>query len=550
MPKQFDKLQLKAQKLLHATSEELRQIERADIHKLFKDLQVYQFELERQNKKLRLATVEIQKSEAKYSDLYDFAPLGYFTFDRKGVIIEVNIAGADLLGVAKRNLIKHKIRRFAAYGYRGTCDLHLHDVLKTRLKQMCALKFVQNDGTEFWARLESIAVKNDQGNYNQIRTAVLNITDQVRAEQALRESESRYRAVVEDQTELICRWLPDGTLTFVNKAYCRYFNKRMDELIGSNFIPMIPLEDHVKVQAHFASINVDNPVAIHEHRAIVPSGEIRWHQWTNRALFNERGRLIEFQSVGRDITEQKKLQDEFLKAQKHESIGTLAGGVAHDFNNLLSVIMSNIELAQTYAEPGDDVSAYLSESIDACMRVRDLTGQFITFSKGGPLVKKTGCLAELSNFAADAALAESNIICEFAVMDGLWPVEFDEALMKHALSNLFVNAHEAMPAGGKVQVSAQNLIVDPQHSEPDPLLAGGPYIKLMIRDQGRGITVSDLTHVMDPYFTTKKKGPEKGLGLGLTTAYAIIRKHGGDLQIQSSAAGTTVCVYLPACVEC
>jgi rsbT co-antagonist protein RsbR len=134
--------------------------------------------------------------------------------------------------------------------------------------------------------------------------------------EALRESEARYRNVVEDQTELICRWLPGGKLTFANKAYCRYFGKKLEELIGHSFMRLIPEEDHEKVKRHFASIGPANPVSIQEHRVTAPNGEIRWQQWSNRAIFDEQGCLVEFQSVGRDITDRKQLEEKLLKAHQ------------------------------------------------------------------------------------------------------------------------------------------------------------------------------------------------------------------------------------------
>ena len=142
----------------------------------------------------------------------------------------------------------------------------------------------------------------------QVITVVHDITQRKRAEQSLRESEERYRAVVEDQTELICRFQPDWTLTFVNEAYCRYFSKRRDELLGQSFMDLIPPEDHPQVKRQIALLGRERPVVTYEDRALLPSGEIRWQQWTDRAIFDERGRLVEFQSVGRDITQRKRAE--------------------------------------------------------------------------------------------------------------------------------------------------------------------------------------------------------------------------------------------------
>jgi diguanylate cyclase (GGDEF)-like protein/PAS domain S-box-containing protein len=154
------------------------------------------------------------------------------------------------------------------------------------------------------------------------RIAQLEAADAERqlAEEALRESEARYRAIVEDQTELICRFLPDGTLTFVNEAYCHYFGKKHEELIGSSFMPLILERDQAFIEEQLTSLSLENPVVTYEHRIMLPDGEIRWQQWTNRAIFDERGRFIEFQSVGRDITEWVRAEEQLVYIATHDAL--------------------------------------------------------------------------------------------------------------------------------------------------------------------------------------------------------------------------------------
>jgi len=138
-----------------------------------------------------------------------------------------------------------------------------------------------------------------------------------KAEEALRKSEARYRAVVQDQTELICRFTPDGTLTFVNDSYCRYFSKTPEELLGHKFMPLIPEENHKQIENHFTSFSRENPVAEQEHRVIARKGDIRWQKWINRAIFDAHGTIVEFQSVGRDVSE-RKLAERALKEKEAE----------------------------------------------------------------------------------------------------------------------------------------------------------------------------------------------------------------------------------------
>ena len=151
---------------------------------------------------------------------------------------------------------------------------------------------------------------------NELRQHLRNMErERFELEKTLGESLTRYRAIVEDQSELICRFDPDCALTFVNEAYCRFFNKRQEDLIGSSFMPFIPPSDREKVRAHFNSLEPENPVATHEHQVIEKNGEIRWQQWTNRAIFDEQGVIKEFQSVGHDITDRKLAEEELRRAR-------------------------------------------------------------------------------------------------------------------------------------------------------------------------------------------------------------------------------------------
>jgi PAS domain S-box-containing protein len=145
-----------------------------------------------------------------------------------------------------------------------------------------------------------------------LKSLAMTLTRAMRLRQ-LKESEEKYRSIVEDQTELIRRFLPGGTLTFVNEAYCRYFGKKREELLGDSFMKFIPDEDHEQIEKHFMFINRENPVAKHEHRVIKPDGEICWQQWTDRAMFDKHGNLAEYQSVGSDITERKRMEKELRK---------------------------------------------------------------------------------------------------------------------------------------------------------------------------------------------------------------------------------------------
>jgi diguanylate cyclase (GGDEF)-like protein/PAS domain S-box-containing protein len=165
------------------------------------------------------------------------------------------------------------------------------------------------------------------------------VEEKRRAEEALRESEARYRTIVEDQTELICRFLPDGALTFVNEAYCRYCGKKPEELIGHTFMSFIPDEDQEFVRKQFISLSSENPLVTYEHQVVIPNGEIRWLQQSDRAIFDEQGRILEFQSVGRDISERVRAEQQLAYMATHDALTGLPNRVL--FNDRLTMALAH-----------------------------------------------------------------------------------------------------------------------------------------------------------------------------------------------------------------
>ena len=244
--------------------------------------------------------------------------------------------------------------------------------------------------------------------------------------------------------------------------------------------------------------------------------------------------------VFRDITEQKNMFEESLRADKLESLGILAGGIAHDFNNILTAILGNLSLAKMYCAPTDRLYPRLGEAERASLRAKDLTQQLLTFAKGGEPLKHTASLKELIRESATFALRGANVRCEFELAQALWTAEVDEGQMSQVIHNLVLNAVQAMPDGGVIRVTAENVTLaagDAQGLKP------GPYLRISLADRGVGIAPEHLPHIFDPYFTTKQKGS----GLGLATSYSIIKKHDGLLTVESELGrGTTFRIHLPA----
>ena len=244
-----------------------------------------------------------------------------------------------------------------------------------------------------------------------------------------------------------------------------------------------------------------------------------------------------------DQTEKLKTEDELQKARHLESIAALSGGIAHDYNNLLTVIIGNISLIQSYIDPGDIIYRLLKEAQDASMVAKSLTQKLITFSRGGSPIKETADMAALLQIVTEFSLSGSNIKCRFDIPDSVALVDIDKTQVSQAVHNLVMNAREAMPKGGIIIVTAQNV----ENIDGDSEYDAGPWVKISIKDQGTGISPENLSKIYDPYFSTKERGNQKGTGLGLSICYSIIQKHDGVMEIESAVGeGTVVHIYLRA----
>src|SRR6266545_3952221 len=248
--------------------------------------------------------------------------------------------------------------------------------------------------------------------------------------------------------------------------------------------------------------------------------------------------------VFRDITENRKLETELNKASKLESLGLLAGGIAHDFNNILTGIFGNVSLVKMMVAAGDSqVHERLEKAEQACLRAKEMTSQLLTFARGGAPIKRVRAVPQLLKEACDIAVLGSNVRCEFSYDPDLQPVEVDSGQMTQVLNNLLLNAVQAMPEGGAIKVRAGNV---PAGTRPGLPLTGANYVRISIQDQGPGIPAEHLPRVFDPFFTTK----HKGRGLGLATAYSIVHKHGGLIDVESKVdQGATFHLYLPASAQ-
>ena len=237
-----------------------------------------------------------------------------------------------------------------------------------------------------------------------------------------------------------------------------------------------------------------------------------------------------------EIAQREQIEEELLRARKLESLGVLAGGIAHDFNNFLTVVQGNIEMARMRLDSGDPVQEILDQTANACRRAAFLSSQLLTFAKGGTPVRRLISIADLVKDAVQLARAGTQTCIDVGIAEDLWFGEVDPGQISQVLHNILLNARQAMPECGIIEVRAENLAL--QSPRGDDL-----RVRISIRDYGCGIPASDLPRIFDPYFTTKSGAP----GLGLATAYAIVTKHGGSISVKSQPGdGTTFIIDLPA----
>jgi PAS domain S-box-containing protein len=393
----------------------------------------------------------------------------------------------------------------------------------------------------------SVAITRDLSDIRKVLDALRTTNEQLNSEIAarqqveisLRKSENEYRAIFENTGTATVILENDATISLANAEYEKLSGFSRQEIEGrkkwTEFVVEEDLE-RMKEYHRVRRIEQDSVPRQYEFRFRNKSGRLG-QVFATVAMIPGSSRSV---ASLLDITDQKRMEAEALKAQKLESLGILAGGIAHDFNNILTAILGNISLAKLFVKPEDKILKRLEETEKASLRAKDLTQQLLTFSKGGDPVKKTMSIAELIEETAIFALRGSNVNLEFSLPEDLWPVEIDEGQINQVINNLIINADQAMPAGGTVEIAAENVVLEPSSSSP---LQSGRFVRVTIQDQGIGIRKDHLSKIFDPYFTTK----EHGTGLGLATAYSIIRRHGGQVRAESAAGvGTKFYFQLPA----
>jgi PAS domain S-box-containing protein len=373
----------------------------------------------------------------------------------------------------------------------------------------------------------------------------------LRQQQSLQENEEKFRTVA-DYTPGWEYW--EGLqreIIYMNPSCEAITGYSRAEFIADPNLLMRVIHPDDRQQAEVHRHDISNQEdGILNFRVIRRDGGIRWIEhichpvWGNDGVF--KGRRIS----NRDITERKRLEAEVVKIRNLESLAILAGGIAHDFNNLFQVLIGNIQLAKMNTKESSEAFPFLETAEQAYGLATKLTNRLIAFSPGGDILPINIQPASFIEEETVSALEGSGLVAEFDLADTLYPIKVEPSQFRNVIKQMVLNASEATPPGanGKLRITAANVSLLENH-EKHPILAPGNYVRISIEDHGCGISKENLPQIFDPYFSTKQRGSQKGMGLGLTLCDTIIRKHGGAITVDSEPGkGTTFDIYLPAVV--
>ncbi|MGJ5817499.1 ATP-binding protein [Paludibaculum fermentans] len=521
-------------------------------HRLLHELQVHQLELEMQNEELRRAQDALDIARARYFDLYDLAPVGYCTLNEQGLIVEANLTASGLLGVARGTLTQQRLSAFILPEDADIYYRHRKQLLNSPEPQSCMVRMRCAQGREFWAVLSSTLVSG--GEPPSQRVTISDISELKRAEGSLRQSESRLRDAESLAHAGAITWDFDSDrTTWSDEVYSitgRSLGEpvlRLDEC-SSLFTP----ESATRFSEAIRQALTANSTFDLELEVVRPDGVHRQARARGAALRDARGRLVRLACSLQDITEQKQaeaeraaLQSQLAQAQKLESIGRLASGVAHDFNNLLAVINGYAGFLSLELPAGDPLKLSAIEICKAGARASNLVAQLLAFSltqaNKSDAVSLNQIVVESVQMLRQVVGSDIEVITRLS--QGAGPVLADADQLHQVILNLAVNARDAMPHGGRLEIATREVELDAAATLRHPDAAPGRFVVLTFTDSGTGMTAEVRERIFEPFFTTKEPG--RGTGLGLATVYGILRQNGGWIEVETAVGrGSTFRIFL------
>lgn len=531
---------------------------------------------DREELERRRAEAALKESRQRLSDIIEFLPDATLVVDKDKKIIAWNRAIEEMTGVSKEQMIGKGDYEYTIpfYGEKRRHLIDLIDVHDEKLESQYwnitrkgGIVYTETyvpkvfGGTGAYVFTAAAPLFDSDGNRWGAIESIRDMTEQKRAEEALRRSEEKYRELVENANSIILRMDNMGKVTFMNEFALRFFGYSEDEIIGRSVIGTIvpPLETSGRdLQLMIEDIALNpNRYASNINENMRKGGERVWIAWTNKPIRYDNGKVTETLCVGNDITDRRKaekerenLQAQLNQAQKLESVGRLASGVAHDFNNMLGVILGHADLVLGEITPDIPLYHNVVQIKNAAERSADLTRQLLAFARKQTINPR---LLDLNKTISGVLKMLRRLIGEginlvWKPCTDVWPVKIDPSQVDQILTNLAVNARDAMTGIGSITIETSNIVLDDSYSDTHNGFTAGSFVMLAVSDIGAGMDKATLDRIFEPFFTTKELG--KGTGLGLATVYGIVKQNNGFINAYSEPGhGTTFKIYIPRAEE-
>jgi two-component system, cell cycle sensor histidine kinase and response regulator CckA len=555
-------LRKRAEKIARGRNEKVPQdpttLSSAAAQRLFHDLQVHQIELELQNEELRQAQVLLETSRARYFDLYNLAPVGYFTLNEGGFIIEANLTGATLLGVARGALVGQPLSRFVAGEDADAYYLQHRHIFRTGEPAAFELRLSRTGGTPFAAWIEA-AIAVDADGTRICRKVVSDISERKLIQEKLRQSQNLLQTA--GMIAHVGGWaiqLPNNELTWSDEM-CRI----LDFPIGSvpslaEALGLYPPASLEIITAALKACTRDGTPFDCELEIFTAKRRRLNVRAIGQAVLDGYGAITGIEGAFQDITERKKseqahasLEAQLRESQKMEAIGTLAGGIAHDFNNILGTILGNVELARQDAASNWQALVSLDEIQKAGHRARDLVQQILSFSRRQPTSRRAMALAPVVEESVGLLRSafQGSVRIEYRCAADTPTVMADPTQVQQVLLNLGANAAHAMEGRvGSIDIRVEGIMLDASVAQHGFQLRPGQYARVVVSDTGHGMDGATQRRIFEPFFTTKPAG--KGTGLGLSVVHGIMQTHGGAIIVHSEPGkGSRFELYFPRTEE-
>jgi len=488
----------------------------------------------------------LRESEEKFKSLTNNLNVGIYrnTIGSKGKFIEANPAIVEMFGFDnKEEFLKVSVSDL--YNNSHDRDEYNAKILKDGAVRNEELRLKKKDGTSFIGSVSAVVVKDEKNEVQYYDGIIEDITERRQAEAALRDSEEKYRTVLEANPDPVVLYDIEGKVIYFNPAFTRVFGWPLEERLGKKMDDFVPEEAWVETKTMIQKVLAGERFSGIETCRYNKNGEIIPVSISGAIYKDQNGNPIGSVINLRDISDQKKMETQLQQAQKMESIGTLAGGIAHDFNNILSAILGYSELALVDLPPEASIRNKLEAIHSSGERARDLVAQILAFSRNDEQVRSP---VEVHLILKDALkLLRPAIPTTIDIQTQIASkcrILGDPSRIHQIIMNLCTNAYQAMlDFGGTLKISLSGVTMEGEAATLAQVPSGS-YGKLIISDTGVGIPSENLERIFDPYFTTKEKG--KGTGLGLAAVHGIVKSHGGAILVESQIGkGTRFEVYLP-----